>query len=213
MKKSNLKDGQELPIVLIVVFLFFLVSLICAGCAPSQYVTTSVENYGQYIGNYDNKTVQAFITSFFPEKIEDYFANITYSYRAEKADSYAFEAYLSFNVEDEVVYNSVVETFTAGLKQSVFRYDNKYYEYVLVDEFLPNSEVNYDGYIHIRYAKIGKILCNPEKQEIIFVALGVYDGGVAKTNFLTVYFDRFDINPREYAEHAIPSYILNHNEG
>ena len=92
------------------------------------------------------------------------------------------------------------------MSQQEFRYDAAYQEYTVIDEFLPSSQYE-NGIVSIRYAKIGKILCCPEKQEVIFVALGVYDGGVARTDFLCVYFNRFQIDPKEYALHTIPAYM------
>lgn len=190
--------------------LFLVVTMFCLG-HTKQYVTNNVLDYGKYIGNYDNNSVQTFIDSFFPDKIEDTFSDIVYSYRAQKNDAYAFEAYLSFTISDTEQYHAFVERCTKGLASSEFRYDDTYWEYTLADEFvptfLPNTEQNESEDIHIRYAKIGKILCSLENQEIIFVALGVYDGGIVKTDFLSVYFDHFHIDPREYAIHSVPAYM------
>ena len=199
---------RKLLIVLAVaaVLIFSLVTVFVFWAIPRQYVTTDIANYGTYKGNYDNKTVREFITSFFPDEIESNFSNVTYSYRAQKNDAYAFEAYLSFVIEDEKHYNAFVEKYTVGLSQQEFRYDAAYQEYTVIDEFEPSSEYE-NGIVSIRYAKIGKILCCPDKQEVIFVALGVYDGGVARTDFLCVYFNRFQIDPKEYALHTIPAYM------
>lgn len=172
---------------------------------PRQYITSDIQDYGHYIGNFDNKSVQEFISSFFPEEIESYFADITYSYRAQKNDAYAFEAYLQFRIEDTDRYTAFIEEHTKQMSYSTFCYDDTYDEYVLIDEFVPTQSAsqqpnNPDAKIHILNAKIGKILCSSSKQEIIFVALGVYDGGIVTTDFLTVYFNRFKIDPSEYAE-------------
>jgi hypothetical protein len=206
MKKKLNSFLSILAILLIitaVLIALFVGVLIYSVCIPRQYVTTDIADYGKYTGNYDNKTVQAFIDSFFPEEIESTFSNVSYSYRAQKNDAYAFEAYLSFNVENDEHYRATVEKYTTGLQQSEFRYDGAYTQYLLVDKFSPGSIRNEDtSDVNIRYAEIGKILCDPEKNEIIFVALGVYDGGIAKTDFLTVYFDRFQIDPLEYGGHV-----------
>ena len=175
------------------------------GC-PKQYITTDIADYGKYTGNYDDEYVQQFVNAFFPDEIEAAFSNVQYSYRAQKGDTYAFEAYLSFTIEDKSLYDAFVKSHTDGIPKSVFRYDNAYEEYMLFDELELSHKENESRNIHIRYAKIKKILCCPEKQEIIFVALGVYDGGIVKTDFLCNYFDRFCIDPREYALNVIPSY-------
>jgi len=205
MKKTP-RRPLVLLLVIAVVSIFISAAVLVFWAIPRQYVTTDIADYGKYKGNYDNKTVREFISSFFPDEIESDYSNVTYSYRAQKNDAYAFEAYLSFVIEDEMQYNAFVEEHTAGLNQQAFRYDAAYWEYVVIDEFDPSSQYE-NGIVSIRYAKIGKILCNPEKQEVIFVAMGVYDGGVAKTDFLCVYFNRFQIDPKEYALHTIPAYM------
>lgn len=168
-----------------------------------EYSTTAIEDYGKYVGNYDNKTVRAFINSFFPETIEDSFVDIVYSYRAQKGDTYAYEAYLEFTVEDPQEYRRIVDYYTANYEKQPFPYDPSFSEYI-VSDIIQCSQVdamgNMPSRIHIPYAKIGKILCSPEEQRLIFVALGVYDGGIATTDFLTVYFDRFQIDPLEYGK-------------
>lgn len=60
-------------------------------------------------------------------------------------------------------------------------------------------------YRQILYAKIGKILYSPEEQRIIYVAIGVYDGGGIGTNYLNVFFERFQIDPIEYEQTASPN--------
>ncbi len=187
--------------------LVFLTVMLFSFGYTRQYTTTNILDYGKYIGNYNNESVQTFIKSFFPDKIEDTFSDVSYSYRAQKNDTYAFEAYLSFTIGDNKQYNAFVESHTAGLTKSKFRYDDSYWEYTLVHEFFPDPTENESNNIHIRYAKIGKVLCCPTKQEVIFVAMGVYDGGIVKTDFLCVYFERFHIDPREYAIHTIPKYM------
>ena len=203
MKKTLTVSLVILAIVAVLIFVFVLA--LVSWAIPKQYTTTDIADYGIYKGNYDNKSVQEFINSFFPDEIEGVFSNVTYSYRAQKNDTYAFEAYLSFAIEDEQQYKAFVQEHTADLNQQEFRYDAAYQEYVVIDEFRPSSQEYENEDIHIQYAKIGKILCCHEKQEVIFVALGVYDGGVVTTDFLCVYFDRFQIDPREYALHAIPA--------
>lgn len=193
------------------IIVLFSVLVVCLGLialiwsvAPRQYVTTDLADYGNYIGNYDNQSVQKFITSFFPKEIQKKFTNITYSYRAQKNDTYAFEAYLEFTIEDAHEYEEFITQNTSGLEKKSFPYDDSYTEYVIFDEFYPigylddNDDQEDDLDIHIRYAKIGKILCSNEDQKIIYIALGVYDGGIVTTDFLSVYFNRFNINPKEY---------------
>lgn len=188
----------------IVLIISALVIFICGFAKTTQYETTNISDYGEYTGNYDNKAVESFINSFFPEKIEPYFENINYSYKAQKGDTYAYEAYLEFTISDKEKYNDFIVNTTQNLNKQTFFYDTRYTEYVISDEFTPlysNEEMTEgisDSGVSISYAKIGKILCLEEEQKVIFIALGVYDGGLAEAEYLNVYFDKFNINPREY---------------
>lgn len=76
-----------------------------------------------------------------------------------------------------------------------FKYNSDFKEYVVFDEFQLVGEESKS----IRGAKIGKILYSEKDQRIIYVAVGVYDGGMVTTDFLCQYFDRFDIDPTKYA--------------
>lgn len=48
------------------------------------YQTEDPAHYGEYIGNFDDKTPAAFINSFFPETIDTSFSNVQYHYKAKK---------------------------------------------------------------------------------------------------------------------------------
>ena len=177
-----------------------LYALVSAGW--EQYITTDVADYGNYVGNIDNKRVERFITYFFPEQIEDYFSEVQYSYRAEEGDTCAFEAYLEFVIEDVEQYETFVAEYTSEVKGEAFSYNPEFTEYVYCDQFAITSyckeEKKDNRDVSIDSAGIAKILCDDEEQRIIFVALGVVDGGGTDTEFLTIYFDRFNIDPWGY---------------
>ncbi len=166
-----------------------------------EHITTDINNYGEYKGTFMDRHVNEYITSFFPEEIEENFTDVKYSYRAKKFDSFAFEAYLEFNIEDTDEYNAYVAKMTKGIEGKTFIYDESFTEYVIGDYIMlsENPETNHVGF---STANIKKILCNQDQQKIIFVAIGVHDGGVAGPDFLSVYFDRFNIDPFEYEKHA-----------
>lgn len=177
--------------ILLNILLFIL--LLVHFVQPRQYVTTDLSDYGHYQGNYDNEYVQTFITSFFPEEIDNSWSDVDYSYRAQKNDTYAFEAYLEFYIEDPEEFQKLIHQYTNG-NACDFQYDSGFKEYVIADDFqLTRSDSN-----HIESCKIGKILYSEESQRIIFVAIGVYDGGATTTDFLCVYFNRFNIDPQNY---------------
>lgn len=190
----------RLGLVLICVLLCMLL-LIRDAVYPRQFYTTNISDYGKYVGNYDNDFPEEFINSFFPEKIEENFSNVKYSYKAQKGDSYAFEAYLEFKIENESEFQAFIDEHV-GKNVSDFSYDTNFKEYVIADELglivLDQKTSNADGFYHIQCAKIGKILYSEKTQQIICIALGVYDGGMVTTDFLCNYFDRFDIEPYHY---------------
>lgn len=210
MKTMN-ETTKDILLSIAITFLIFavLVALVFTCCVglpfaqlirdagfPARYTTTDLNDYGKYEGNYDNKSVKKFVTSFFPEEIDEDFTDVKYSYRARKGDSYAFEAYLEFIIEDASAFESYISDKTGGNAVD-FEYDSDFKEYVVSDNF---ELVDFDDESAcISYAKIGKILYSEKEQRIIYVALGVYDGGFAETDYLCVYFNRFGIDPLEYA--------------
>ncbi len=179
--------------------LVFICMLLCMlllirdAAYPRQFYTTNISDYGMYVGNYDNDFPEEFISSFFPEEIEENFFNVKYSYKAQKGDSYAFEAYLEFQIVNKEEFQSYISD-KIGNSAVNFKYDSDFKEYVLSDDFQLNDE----GSKSIRGAKIGKILYSEKDQRIIYVAIGVYDGGMVTTDFLCKYFDRFAIDPIKY---------------
>ena len=205
----------------VLILICLICSLLCLnGCffpsleellTPQTYVTTDIDEYDVYEGNYDNETVQEMINSFFPKKIGDDFENVDYSYKAKKFDAYGFEAYLEFTIEDPEEYAEFVNEYTEGIKGTNFPYDDAYTEYIIEDCFeltysddeiisgLVNGEEGWEDTFAIEYADVRKIICCPDEQRLIFVAIGVFDGGGTDAEFLCTYFNRFDINPREYA--------------
>jgi hypothetical protein len=67
---------------------------------------------------------------------------------------------------------------------------------------LPVVKKNKSGGYAIHYAEIGKVLFSEEEQRVIFFALGDYDGGGTDTAELGYFFTRFDIDEKEYQDHA-----------
>lgn len=47
------------------------------------FVTDDINDYGKYIGNYDNDTPSDFINSFFPASISNSFTDVKYHYKAK----------------------------------------------------------------------------------------------------------------------------------
>lgn len=196
---------RKKQVFLLICSLLVIISLfLCFLLRDRTYETTDIANYGKYIGNYDNKSAEEFITSFFPKKIESYFSNVKYVYRAKQLDSYAYEAFLEFSIEDEALFREYVSNTTENAQLTPFEYDSSFMECNISDfiEFRAYFDADDVGpaRYHIGYASIGKILINQDENRLIYVAIGVYDGGGVHTAFLREFFTRFNIDPGEYAQ-------------
>ena len=182
-----------------------LIFLFQATSPFSYYETTNIADYGKYRGNNDNKSVREFINSFFPEEISSEFENPKYIYHAKKFDAYAFEAYLEFTISDENTFQQYLKNVTNNASTESFEYDQNFVEYVIADELTisispSEQKLETPGDYAIQYAKIGKILFNDDTNTVIYIALGVYDGGGVSTSYLCEYFTRFQIDPAQYDE-------------
>lgn len=187
----------------------FVVTVIVFVCVlflnGSAYETSSLDDYGKVIGNFDNEEPLEFIFSFFPEEIDDCFSDIYYHYKAIKGDTYAYECYLEFVIEDIDSYEEFVNRYIDRNASSKFIYDDSFCEESISNcLWLFTSDDLTDVY-WIENAKIGKILFSDEQQRIIFLAMGMYDGGGANTEDLGVFFKRFEIDPWEYMKTAYSS--------
>ena len=179
--------------------------------ARTHYRTTDIADYGKYVGNFDNKFAKEVISAFFPAKIEDSFTDVRYVYSAVKVDSAAFEAYLEFVIEDPEAFSAYIQQVTNDDNIHPFHYDDSYMEYTISNLLTLGDERTFESdfadykagtdFYRIQVAKIQKILYSPAEQRIIYVAIGVYDGGGTGTYFLSTFFDRFGIDPKEYEEH------------
>ena len=196
---SALIAGIGLLMIIAVVMLFIFVGLpLSARYDGKMYVTTNIADYGNYIGNYNNDKPEKLIATFFPKRIDESFQNVSYSYRAMTGDSYAFEAVLEFTIADKSDFDSYVAAITNTEKRQVFRFDENFVEYILSDDYRLLGAPSEPETVHIDYSDIRKILVSESEQRIIFVALGVFDGGYTPGTFLTTFFDRFEISIKDY---------------
>ena len=158
------------------------------------YETNNIDDYGSIIGNCDNDAPKEFITSFFPEKISETFSDLRYHYKAKKFDTYAYEAYLEFVIEDPVGFETYLRDNPNTTQAVPFSYDESY----MICDFSRTMDLRRpakeNGAYAIEYAKVGCILYNTEEQRIIYFALGVYDGGGTDTSELNYFFNRFGIH-------------------
>lgn len=205
MEKFN-KVICSIIAVVLAVFLILMILIVSLAIPRPRYSTTDIQDYGKYIGNNDNAYAQNFITSFFPESICDYFTDITYSYRAQKDDAAAFEAYLEFSIQDPSLFQEHISQIAPMDEWRVFSYDKSYQEYVISDWYeisnIYTADSAEEADYGIAFARVGKVLYSQQEQKLIYVAIGAYDGGGAKANYLCVFFERFQIDPKEFSENS-----------
>lgn len=202
----------------ILITLAFLVVILIVFCVSlfdkEVYETTSIADYGNYTGNHDNDVPREFINSFFPAEIDSSFTNVVYHYKAKKFDTYAYEVWLEFDIEDPDAFSAFIASAVNTADCVPFAYDGTYMEYpvsnlLCISTVSPNPKFTYswsEGY-PIEFAELGKVLYCEETQHIIFWALGMYDGGGTDTCELNHFFDHFEIDPAEYASHADSPYV------
>ena len=109
------------------------------------YITSSLTDYKQIRGNFDNETPTDFINSFFPDTIEDTFSDAVFYYKAKKMDTYAFECYLEFVIEDIEEYSDFLGKSLNEQECSIFRYDPSYMEYNISNILFLNSDSGHYG--------------------------------------------------------------------
>ena len=216
------KSQKALHILLLVlsipVSLFsvgFLFECVIPYFMPYYYETMDVNQYGDF-SVIRESVRKEYILSFFPKEISEDFSDVHYELHNCQIDSYGFEVYLEFTIDDKTTFDNYVSEATEGMFEQEFFFDKSFREYVLVNaekDFVYDSIMIHSPHEHeeepgklvysIEYANIAKILVNNDEQRIIYITLAVHDGGGSDTGFLGTYFDRFGIDPKEYEEYTI----------
>lgn len=194
---------------------FCVIALLCGviyyganhSCDRHIYETNSVEDYGKIEGNYDNGSPKVYMESFFPKQIEDNFQDVNYHYKAVKGDTYAYEIYLEFKLEDSEEFQKYIESLEMNQPLTTFAYDSSFQEYTVSNVFMLTSlpEETASDAKHIGMAKIGKILFSYSEQRVIYIAMGVHDGGGVTTDSLGFFFNQFNIDAEEFEANAYPA--------
>lgn len=166
------------------------------------YETATANDYGKITGNFDNETPAAFIHSFFPEELEDSFSSIVYHYKAKKGDAFAYECYLEFIIEDADAYFDFTERYIDRNLSTTFVYDADFQEQSFSNVLDLQTPRASEAVYPISAAEIGKVLFSDEQQRLVFVAIGMHDGGGANTVEFGHFFSRFQIDPWEYMQNA-----------
>jgi len=185
--------GQA-AISLIAVCAVIILILIIAMFVESKmdYKTNNLEDYGEIVGNIDNNEPQEFVFSFFPAEIEEYFSQPKYHYKAVKGNTYAYEAWLEFVIEDKAQFDAYVSSLPEAQKITSFTPAPSYTDYTYGD-YLRFSQ-GADGEYRLHAARMGKILVSESEQHIIYFATGVSGGDVPMED-LGYYWENFSIHP------------------
>lgn len=188
-----------------------IVFILMAAIPPRYTEITDIDQYGHYTGTGADSFTNNYIKSFFPVKIESIFTNVIYSYKAESTDTYGFEAYLEFTIADKTQFDEYIASIKTKDGWSASDFVPGFMEYnienvLVLDEPDAGDDPTSIFYQQIIKAKIRKIMYSAEKQTVIYVALGVHDGGGIGTNYLNTFFDRFQIDPAKYEKAAQSTY-------
>lgn len=183
------------------------------------YRITDIHEYSIFNGCFDQGYVEEQIITFFPKEIESYFENVRYVYTGMAPGRYAFEAFLEFQITDEVQFQEYVAKIAAPKEFTLFHDDPTFSEYVIADVLylgaaIPESsfgddvnlyrpeETRYGEQFNILYADIRKVLVSDNDNRIIYVALGASIDSSTNTVELSTFFKRFHIAPANYKEYC-----------
>jgi len=170
----------------------------------SWYVTDELLKYGEITHNGDNTIPAEFIHSFFPARIEPYFENVKYKYKARDWCDYCCEMYLEFSIPDRQLFNEYVKSVVQIDQVVEFPFDDRYDEFSINDD-LYVTETDYQeesGGYYLDGAKMGIILVDDEAQKVVYHAVMVTNCCGTDTNYIDFYRD-YNIDPLDYAEKRI----------
>lgn len=199
--KRNVKFYTYLLALIVILSLIISIPVIIIRESSKNidiFETNDLNNYGKIVGNYDNETPTQFINSFFPDKIESTFSDVSYHYKAKKFDTYAYECYVEFVIDDTELFFDYLNKHINPKVSTPFAFDESYHIYTISNQLYLHTPTSQDSTYAIGWAEIGNILYSVSEQRIIFVALGVYDGGGTYTSDLNYFFSRFNIDAWTY---------------
>ena len=183
-----------------ILYCLLICFLLLSGCSTidDDYETNAVSDYGR-IPNVEfnpNEKMQEAFSLIFPKRIEEDFQDVHYHYRAvNRHDEWTAEMYLEFNFDTEERFYQYVVRIAPLNDFTSFSYADGWYEYVWNDYFRRREEK--ENQVRLRGADIEKVLINPEELRVVHVALCSQETAVP-VETLTEYFDRFQIDPRQY---------------
>lgn len=180
-----------------------------------DYEVNSISDYGYFPGRNEDveEYTQEYIYKVFPKEISPTWSNVDFAFHSHSC-GIAFEAYLEFTIEDAEEFDKFISSTTEGMLSQPFYFDDRFQEYIWTEpaKYIADEIVIYDkitlsaelqehddinGYT-ITDGVIAKVLVYPEEKRVAFVAICVEYGAHANTAQLHAYFDRFNIDAKEY---------------
>ena len=169
---------------LIIIFSIPLISLsLTSPFGADIAYTNDVDNYGIY-NSYDG-----WMPELFPKEITEDMTPIYYSYYHDMVMDGVMEVYLEVKMTDSA-YNALKSQYAEQMKKCW--YDENYSEYVKCDKFFVYKDQGYCDRPDVR-----KIIFNDTEKIVIFE----YMYGIDPMHFENIYyFERFNINGKEYSD-------------
>lgn len=195
--------GIIIAVGFLCLLLVIVVLSISYAIPPEHTIITDISDYGVFTGNRRNDYVEELITSFFPEEITEDFSDVIYSYHAIKESTYTFEAYLEFTIEDSEAFFEQIAAIAPENEWNKFEYDDKFREYNYTNG-LELIQMYQEPKTCFEWAEICKVLYSEEDHRVIYVAIGVDNDSFVEVSELSVFFERFQVDPEEYEKTATP---------
>ena len=205
--KEKAKSDCASTIIIIIIVLLLCFALSCTLLSGCSSVYSNIDDfmYKIIIGDTENHDIETYrhfdnsnlekavskeIDSYFPEEIEPIFSNPYYAFHQNWNN---FEMLLTFEIEDEAEYQAYLKKAVPTEELIASKDAPGYLEYVISDDFHMYGEE--ESLIH--WAKIRKVLVQPEEQRFVFVAVVIHNE--TKTYIFTEFFSYFSLDPIAYA--------------
>ena len=168
------------------------------GCDEYKlYEETDISQYGNFYSSRWHKEVDIsqYTQNIMPEKIEDFFTVVRYSYRMMHGAAF-HEAYLEVVIEDETTFQSYTHQLLLDKETETFFYNNSFLECVYTDVISIDEIV--DGKAYLGASEIQKVLVSDETNTLIFLSFVYPYTTDMVESWYVYYFERFEIDVLNY---------------
>ena len=194
-----MKKICSVAILLLICFMFTGCTAIILGVTVATMGTRFYNDPAEY-----GKDWLEDVPEFLPTNIDEYEV-VTYSYTLYEYFDTCYEIFLEINATQEQ-FDDIISSVKSAEKsfiESETPYAEGYFEIVFEDIYeRQHGEVieKDDGFEHVGYACIEKVIYNPQSRKIVFVCIHAHDTNVHDVEHLR-YFYRFALTPEQYVEY------------